>query len=65
MQEAIQISKDSSLNSKDRTYLMHAYGNILFSKGDYKGAYHFVDSSFTLLRGDYQKVNAAAYAESE
>lgn len=65
MKEAVQLTTDSNIASKDKTHVMHVYAEVLHAIGNYKDAYQFVDSSYQLLASDYQKVNAQAYSESE
>jgi signal transduction histidine kinase len=66
IKEASKYGIDSNYaTTKDKTHIIHVYGEVLYASGNYKDAYIFNDSSFNLLALDYQKVNAQAYSESE
>ncbi|MCX6316414.1 MAG: sensor histidine kinase [Bacteroidetes bacterium] len=65
IKEAVVYTTNNSVNSKDRTHIMHVYAEVLSESGNYKNAYALIDSAYKLLAADYEKVNAQAYSESE
>lgn len=65
IKEAAEFTAKNNLPSKDKTHIMHVYGNVLFKKGDFAEAYTYIDSSYRLLASDYEKMNTASYSESE
>jgi signal transduction histidine kinase len=65
IKEAADYIAANKVDSKSQTHILHVYAEVLYASGNYKEAYHFMDTSYKLLATDYAKINAQAYAESE
>jgi len=63
--EALEWAVKPGIKTKDQTHTMQVLARTLYRSGDYKEAYKYNDSSYRLLAGDYEKINAKAYSESE